>query len=138
MRIDSEMPRRFIDIDGKEYPIADKTIAVIEKLADVEQSLKDKPAYKLALAELEILLGKAAVKELFNSGKNENVDRILTIWAGVAVEFDKTFKQLRETPREERAEAVATALSPVNELLRNLSKIGNQSQEENIPEIRRG
>lgn len=138
MRIDTEMERRVIDVDGKEYPIAEKTIAVIEKLNDIEHENKDKPAYRLAMAELEVLLGKAACRELFPNGKNENVDRILIIWAAVAEQFDKTFRQICAKPREARAEAVATALSPLNELLRNLNKYDTGAAEKaNIREIRR-
>ena len=144
IRIDTDVSEVIVEIEEKEYALAPRTVEVMEKLQEAERSNMGKPVYKLWLAELEILLGKDACRELFNAGRLENVDRIQMIYAGVARAFQHTEDELTAASREKDAEAVATALAPVNELLRLLrtlektekKPIGNNIRD--IREIHRG
>lgn len=144
IRIDTDVSEVIVEIEDKEYPLAPRTVEVMEKLQEAERSNMGKPVYKLWLAELEILLGKDACRELFNSGRLENVDRVQMIYAGVARAFQHTEDSLAAASREKDAEAVATALAPVNELLRLLrtlektekNPMGNKIRD--IREIHRG
>lgn len=119
-RIDTEVENIIVEIDDKEYPVAAKTIEVSDKLYEIEAESKGKPAYKMWLAELRVLLGDAAVNELFHSGKAENVDRIQSIYMGVAKAFNHHFDAIEAGNRESDMQAVATALAPINELLRQV------------------
>ena len=120
IRIDTDVPEIIVEIEDKEYPVAARTVEVMDKLAEAERANMGRPIYKLWLAELEILLGKAACKELFTAGRLENVDRVQMIYAGVAKAFRHTDDAVTAATREKDAEAVATALAPLNEMLRHL------------------
>lgn len=120
MRIDTEVPTMTVEIEDKDYEVAPRTVEIAEKLADVEKASQGKPLYRLWLAELEILLGKDACRELFVGGKNENIDRLQRIFAGVSRAFLFTAEELEAEAGERRLEALSAALAPVNELLRNV------------------
>lgn len=140
-RIDTDVPEIIVEIEGGEYNVAPRTVEIMEKLADAEKANAGKPAYKLWLAELEILLGKEGCKKLFVSGKKENVDRIQMIYVGVARAFRYMDDATTAAIRERDAEAVATALAPLNEMLRNLRALDKGEGNilgGNIREIHRG
>lgn len=140
MRIDTDIPEIIVEIDDREYPVAPRTVAVCEKLLAAEKACLGKPQYVLWLQELEILLGKGACKELFPDGKAENVDRIQRIYAGVAGAFNHTSDEIGAQGQAQKLEALATALAPLNELLRHvraLDKTESKGAGGNIREIRR-
>ena len=120
-----------VEIEDKEYPVTEKTVETADKLAEAAKKCAGQPEYKLWLAELEVLLGKNAMKELFNSGKKENIDRIQRIHAGVLRAFDHNADALQEEETARQQEALA----PLTELLRQLA---NVSRNEEKKVIRRG
>ena len=120
-----------VEIEDKEYPVTEKTVETADKLAEAAKKCAGQPEYKLWLAELEVLLGKNAVKELFNSGKKENIDRIQRIHAGVLRAFDHNADALQEEETARQQEVLA----PLTELLRQLA---NVSRNEEKKVIRRG
>lgn len=120
-----------VEIEDKEYPVTEKTVETADKLAEAAKKCAGQPEYKLWLAELEVLLGKNAMKELFNSGKKENIDRIQRIHAGVLRAFDHN----ADTLQEEETARQQEALAPLTELLRQLA---NVSRNEEKKVIRRG
>lgn len=139
MRIDTDIPEIIVEIEGREYALAPRTVEVMDRLAEAERASMGKPVYKLWLAELEIILGKAACRELFTGGRAENVDRLQMIYAGVARAFQHTEDAVSASTRERELEAVATALAPLNELLKNLRALDKGGEGKgNIREIHRG
>ena len=135
MRIETSIPEIIIEIDDKEYPLVPRTIDVIDRLEAAGQANAGKPAYKLWLAELEIVLGKAACKELFPDGKAENMDRLQMIYAGVSKAFNRTSDEVATASQIEQLEAVATALGPLNETLRNIRALGQSGGDGQIRKI---
>ena len=129
--INTEIDNVIVEIEDKEYPVTEKTVETADKLAEAAKKCAGQPEYKLWLAELEVLLGKNAVKELFNSGKKENIDRIQRIHAGVLRAFDHNADALQEEETARQQEALA----PLTELLRQLA---NVSRNEEKKVIRRG
>lgn len=131
MIINTEIAAASVEIDGREYPVAERTAGLVDRLMQLEQDHIGKPAYKLWLAELELLLGKPACRELFKGGRNENVDRLQLIYAGVMQAFNHTDEDLRTERNESAARQVTDALAPVSELLRllkGLDALGDRKQ----------
>ncbi len=140
IRIETEVPEIIVEIEDREYPVAPRTVEVMDRLAEAERVNMGRPVYKLWLAQLEVLLGKDATRELFTAGRLENVDRIQKIYAGVARAFQYTDDAVTAATREKDLEAVATALAPLNEMLRHLralEKTGDKPAN-SIREIHRG
>jgi len=122
MRIETEIQPVIVEIEDKEYPVAAKTVDVAEKLKKAEDTAikEKKPEFSLWLAQLEILLGRAAVKELFPGGKAENLDRMEAIYYGVMAAFDYNGREAREARAEETASSakdLAEALKPLADLM---------------------
>lgn len=137
-RINTEIAEVFVEIDGEEYPVAPKTVAVAEALYDVGKKQIGKPEYKLWLAELDVLLGRDAVRQLFASGANENIDRIQRIHAGVVRAFGANSSALEAEQAERKADdmaALARSLAPLNELLKHLRTM--QNNDGGVTQIRR-
>ena len=114
-----------VEIDGTEFAVAEKTVAAAEELLALQRRMTGKPEYALWLAELEILLGKGAVKKLFCRGKKENIDRLQQIHAGVCGAFDRNAERIERERASRKAGAlgeIAETLEPVNELLRQLAR----------------
>ena len=115
--IDTDIKAITVEIEENEYPVAAKTVEIADRLAEAAKKCAGQPEYKLWLAELEVLLGKAAVKELFASGRQENIDRIQRIHAGVLRAFDYNASALQEEETQRQQELIA----PLTELLRQIS-----------------
>ena len=129
--INTEIDNVIVEIEDKEYPVTEKTVETADKLAEAAKKCAGQPEYKLWLAELEVLLGKNAMKELFNSGKKENIDRIQRIHAGVLRAFDHN----ADTLQEEETARQQEVLAPLTELLRQLANV-SRTEEKKV--IRRG
>lgn len=143
IRIDTAIETRIVEIDGTEYEVAPRTIEVCDRLLDAEKAHVGKPAYRLKLAELRILLSDEACRELFPDRDRENVDRIDRIYRGVSAAFTQAEEDLDARDAERKARQLASALAPVNELLRNAKALSAQTAAEKpaqggIREIRRG
>lgn len=136
-RINTDVMQIYVEIDGEEYAVAPKTVDIADRLTDAARKCDGKPEYRLWLAELEVLLGKDAVKALFVSGGAENIDRIQMIHAGVCRAFNRHADEIDAESAERKAEALAAmsrALGPMNELLKQLQRM---QPADSVPTIRR-
>ena len=115
--INTEIQPVVVEIEEKEYPVAEKTVEIADKLAEAAKKCAGQPEYKMWMAELEVLIGKAAVRELFTAGKKENIDRMHRIHAGVIRAFDHNAQTLQEEETERQREMLA----PITELLKQVS-----------------
>ena len=129
IRIDTTIETRAVEIDDKEYPVALRTIEVCDKLLDIEKAHVGKPAYRLKLAELRVLLGDAAYRELFKSKDRENVDRIDLIYRAVSRVFTQNEEDLEAQDAEDKAQRLASTLTPLNDLLRNINQLNKRGEE---------
>lgn len=141
MRIDTEIRPVVVEIDDKEYPVAAKTVDIAEKLQKAETAAGkvNKLAFVLWREHLEILLGRAAVKELFPGGNAENLDRMEAIYYGVMDAFNYNGREQRDARREasvSEVREIAEALKPVGELL-SLLKGAPAANVSQFPAIKR-
>lgn len=121
MRIDTDIERVRIEIEGEEYEVAPKTVAVADALIDAAARCDGKPEYKQYLADLEVLLGADAVRRLFPDGKRENIDRMQRIHAGVLEAFEYNSRAVQEQAAQRQREA----LEPMSDFLRQLAQVLN-------------
>lgn len=121
MRIDTDIERVRIEIEGEEYEVAPKTVAVADALIDAAARCDGKPEYKQYLADLEVLLGADAVRRLFPDGKRENIDRMQRIHAGVLDAFDYNNRAVQEQTAQRQRES----LEPMSDFLRQLAQALN-------------
>lgn len=122
MRIDTEIRPVIVEIDGKEYDVAPKTVELLEKLRGVEDAAvkAGKMRHEMEIEQLELLLGRQAVRELFSAGKKENVDRVDAIYYGVLEAFDASSRERREARTDAMADefrAIAETLKPLAEMM---------------------
>ena len=132
-RIDTEISSITVEIEEKEYPVAEKTVAIAEQLLGARRHLDGEPEYKLWLEELSIMLGKPAVRELFSSGKSENIDRLQRIHSSVLRAFNHNSDELREQETDRQREQLAF----INDFLRQLVSIMKTDGNGSKPVIRR-
>ena len=114
--IDTYINDMSVEIDGNTYKVAENTIDTVEKLRDATRRMDGQPEYKLWLAEMEVLLGKEAVKELFPNGRKENIDRMYRIYCGVI----EAFKYNAEQVNAEKLEAQQDKIAGVTDMLKQL------------------
>lgn len=114
--IDTYIADTSVEIEGKVYEVAQKTVEIAEKLAEAGRRMDGQPEYKLWMTELEILIGKEAVKELFKNGKKENIDRMYMIYCGVLEAFDYNAEQINA----EKLEKQQDKISGVTDMLKQL------------------
>jgi hypothetical protein len=128
--IDTYINEMSVEIDEKVYAVAAKTIETAEKLMDAAKRMDGQPEYKLWLAEMEVLLGKAAVKEIFPNGRKENLDRMYRIYCGVIEAFEYNAEQVNS----EKLEAQQDKIAGVTDMLKQLITAANIG-ETNRPDI---
>ena len=121
MRIDTDVDRVLVEIEGAEYEVAPKTVAVADALIDAAARCDGKPEYKQYLADLEVLLGADAVRRLFPDGKRENIDRMQRIHAGVLEAFEYNSSAVKENA----ANRMLKELAPMSDFLRQLAQALN-------------
>lgn len=119
--INTEVNKIYVEIEGNEYELAERTVGIEEKILSAVNACIGKPRYMVWLAELEVLLGKSVVKKLFTSGKNENLDRLYRIHSGVVMAFEKDRLDTDAMIASERADNVD--LSNITEPVDKLNKL---------------
>ena len=67
MHIDTQTTPVCVEIEGREYPLAPRTARLMEKLRRVEAAglREGRPHHRVEMAQLSLLLGRKAVRELF-------------------------------------------------------------------------
>lgn len=131
----------FVEIDGKEYRLAMKTVATVQDLLSAYRRNEGEPEYKLWIEEMRIILGEKACAELFNKGRYENVDRIHRIRTGVMRAFDtnadETLREEMENSLEQMNRATA-ALTAIVDKIGKVAKLDDSPGGEAKGVIRRG
>lgn len=128
MRIDTDIERMSVEIEDEVYEVAEKTVAVADALIAAAEKNADKPNYKIWMADLEVLLGKDAVRKLFPGGKNENIDRMQRIHAGVLEAFDYNSRAMQDAQVERQREM----LEPVNDFMRRTAQVLKMDEKKGI------
>ena len=128
MRIDTDIERVSVEIEGDEYKVAEKTVAVADALIDAAARCDGKPEYKQYLADLEVLLGADAVRRLFPDGKRENIDRMQRIHAGVLDAFDYNSRVMQDAQAERQREMLA----PVSDFMRQTAQLLKMDEKKGI------
>ena len=115
--IDTYIEETSVEIEGKVYEVAAKTVDIAEKLREAGRRMIGQPEYKLWLAEMEIILGNAAVKELFNGGKKENIDRMLMIYSGVLEAFEYNADKINDAKLEKQQDKIAGVTDMIKQII---------------------
>ena len=115
--IDTYINDMSVEIDGNVYPVTEKTIETAEKLMDAARRLEGQPEYKLWLAEMEILLGKEAVKAIFPNGRKENLDRMYRIYCGVYEAFEYNASVVRGEKLERQKDEIAGVTDMLKQII---------------------
>lgn len=123
-QIDTTVRDVSVAIDGAVYPVAAKTVAVADKLREASlcAAKEELPKWKLWRMYLVIVIGRAAVAELFSSKEDEDLDRMEAIYTGVMAAFDYNGKKLR-------AEREKAELDHLHDLAQTLTTIADKVQE---------
>ena len=120
MNIDTEVRKVTVTIDGKDYPVRDRTEETEELLREHDRRAATATQYESDISLLEILLGKEAVKELFPNGKRESLLRIHKIARGVIGAYTYEMDEMEKAEMEKQLkqwEDVGERTKPVIELL---------------------
>ena len=125
--IDTYINDMSVEIDEKVYAVAEKTIETAEKLMDAAKRMDGQPEYKLWLAEMEVLLGKAAVKEIFPHGRKENLDRMYRIYCGVYEAFEYNADQVRSEKMERQKDEIAGVTDMLKQIIAAAKIEGDRS-----------
>ncbi len=115
--IDTYIEETSVEIEGKVYEVAAKTVDIAEKLMEAGRRMSGQPEYKLWMAEMEIILGKAAVKELFNGGKKENIDRMFMIYSGVLEAFEYNADKINDAKLEKQQDKIAGVTDMIKQII---------------------
>lgn len=121
MHIDTQtMPMR-VEIEGREYPLAPRTARLAEKLRRVEEAglREGRPHHKVEMAQLSLLLGRKAARELFPRGGGEDLDRLDAIYYGVLAALEAPGR----VKRAEHTRALAAELRELAEAIRPLLEL---------------
>lgn len=123
MTIETNVEQINVEIDGVEYPLTPHTIETNEKLIEAAKKNEGKPLYCRWLAEMEIVLGKTALKKIFPNGKRENIDRMRMIYNGVVFAFKTYENSQAEEDASRRREEYTLQVEPLLNLINSLNKI---------------
>ncbi|MBQ8088445.1 MAG: hypothetical protein IJ234_08505 [Clostridia bacterium] len=115
VKIETQVEPVALEIEGEQYAVAPRTVQTEERLNAARALGSEGEIWR---AELEALLGWEAVNRLFVSGEAENLDRMEKIRMGALQAYGAAGEQLHRAQRERAAREIATALAPINELLR--------------------
>lgn len=114
-----------VEIDGKVYPLAPKTVAIANELHELYRRNEGQPEYKTWLAEMEIILGKKAAGELFHSGSKENIDRMHRIRSGVMRAFETNVHDTEADEMEAGIDQMSKATAALSDIIEQISKLAS-------------
>lgn len=121
MQIDTKIKPVTVEIEGQTYPVAAKTVELLEKMRRVEEiAIKNgRMQYEMEIEQLKLLLGRRAARALFAGGGKVNADRVDAIYFGVLDAFDAEGRRLRK----ERSDAVAAEFRALSEAIAPISEL---------------
>ena len=137
MHIDTQTTPMRVEIEGREYPLAPRTARLAEKLRRVEEAglREGRPHHKVEMAQLSLLLGRRAARELFPRGGGEDLDRLDAIYYGVfaALEAPARLHRAQHTRAlAEELRELAGAVRPLAEVAALLQSPGEAARTEEV------
>lgn len=75
-KIELELNTYELEINGKPYPIVQRTEETESKIRARDEKINKVSEYESNIELLNILLGESAVREIFPNGKSSNLDMI--------------------------------------------------------------
>lgn len=130
MIINTDVAKIVVEIDDNEYELADRTIELMKKLVKIEEDsvASGRLEPEKQLDQLQLLMGKEAVRKVFPKGQKENADRLNAIYYGVIQAFDTNAARVRAEnaqARREELNAVTEPLKPLAEVLAAMKNNGD-------------
>ena len=130
MIINTDIAKVVVEIDDNEYELADRTIELLKKLVKIEDDsvMNGRLEPEKQMEQLQMLMGKEAVRKIFPKGQKENADRLNAIYYGVIRAFDMNAAKVREEnaqARREELNAVTEPLKPLAEVLAAMKNNGD-------------
>ena len=137
MHIDTRTTPVCVEIEGREYPLAPRTARLMEKLRRAEAAglREGRPHHRVEMAQLSLLLGRKAVRELFPRGGGEDLDRLDAIYYGAlsALEAPARLRRAQHTRSlAEELRELAGAVRPLAEVAALLQGPGEEASTEEV------
>ncbi|MBQ6594874.1 MAG: hypothetical protein IJH78_04355 [Clostridia bacterium] len=120
IRIESAPARIRVEIDGREYPVAERTPKTERRLARATR-IGDPARRKRRL--LRVLLGRRAARELLPGKRRRDLDRLDLLAAGVLDAYRENRRRLRARRLEKAALELQAALAPIDRTLDRLERL---------------
>lgn len=120
MEIIDYTPRDIIvSIGGKEYPLAKRTEKTEKALREHNRKVSTTTQYESDMDLVRILLGNAAMKELFPLGEDEDLDRLHLIAVRLSMIYESEYQRIEAM----RFEKEINQLDELSEKLKPFSEI---------------
>lgn len=125
-KIQFEAPvQKVLEINGKEYPIAQRTGALEKRIiAEHDAKLGKMTEYERYKVLIDLLLGDGVFAELFPDGENDNLDMMAQVAFVAQQEFNAEKKALERKRIEE--DVASMGLDKMIEHMQNFNKQSNQ------------
>jgi len=136
MRIDTEVAKQeiFVEIEDKEYKIAEKTVKTSEKVMKIVNKINNISSGKymmnseIWLGVLDVLLGTDAVKELFPDSSEENMDRMQIIYFGCLEAYNSVTEQVNKEQEGNELKPYKEQMKEMKEIIKDAKEIANTSK----------
>ena len=126
MQLNIEIRPVDLEINGVSYPVVEKTVDVARKIADIltSEDRNEKLQYVMWLEQLRLVLGEAAVEELFPAEHigEINLDFLEAVYSSAMEAFDYNGRELRS--KQDKAE-----LDYLHDLANTLITISDKVQQ---------
>lgn len=130
MIINTDVAKIVVEIDDNEYELADRTIELMKKLVKIEEDsvASGRLEPEKQLDQLQLLMGKEAVRKVFPKGQKENADRLNAIYYGVIQAFDTNAARVRAESAQARREELNAVTEPLKPLAEVLAAMKNNGE----------
>lgn len=123
-KVTFEFKNRILEINGKEYPVAERTGALVQRITEEhDEKLKELTEYERYKVLISAILGEEAFEELFPSGEEESLNKMAQVAWYAQEEFNADIKEMEKQQRQKQTKET---LDDMNQFAARLAKVNKE------------
>ena len=123
-KVTFEFKNRILEINGKEYPVAERTGALVQRITEEhDEKLKELTEYERYKVLISAILGEEAFEELFPSGEEESLNKMAQVAWYAQEEFNADIKEMEKQQRQKQTKGT---LDDMNQFAARLAKVNKE------------
>lgn len=115
-KVDFKEKKYFIELDGEQYEIPQRTKILEEKIKEHDEKLHEMTEYEANMLLIEIMFGKENAKKMFPDGENTNLDKLAKCVKYAIALYATEITEIKSEDTKKQIEELKPLLKPISDI----------------------